>query len=169
MKTLLTGLMHPTIPKMNLLVREKFLFTKEIYIENNDFMEDPIPKFFRLSPGNEVRLRYGYIIKCIEVKKDPDSGEIIELICTYDPETRGGNTPDGRKVKGTIHWVSASNHISAEVRLFDRLCSETNPDISSEESLDHVLNPNSLEIIYSAKLEPELSKSTLEDHFQFEE
>ena len=131
-------------------------------------MENPIPKFFRLSPGNEVRLRYGYIIKCIEVKKDPNSGEVIELICTYDPETRGGNTPDGRKVKGTIHWVSASNHISAEVRLFDRLCSDTNPDISSEESLDHVLNPNSLEIIYSAKLEPELSKSKLEDKFQFE-
>ena len=158
----------PNHPKNESFGTRKIPFTKEIYIESNDFMEDPIPKFFRLSPGNEVRLRYGYIIKCIEVKKDPDSGEIIELICTYDPETRGGNTPDGRKVKGTIHWVSASNHISAEVRLFDRLCSETNPDISSEESLDHVLNPNSLEIIYSAKLEPELSKSTLEDQFQFE-
>ena len=158
----------PNHPKNESFGTRKVPFTKEIYIENNDFMEDPIPKFFRLSPGNEVRLRYGYIIKCIEVKKDPDSGEIIELICTYDPETRGGNTPDGRKVKGTIHWVSASNHISAEVRLFDRLCSETNPDISSEESLDHVLNPNSLEIIYSAKLEPELSKSKLEDKFQFE-
>ena len=158
----------PNHPKNESFGTRKVPFTKEIYIENNDFMEDPIPKFFRLSPGNEVRLRYGYIIKCIEVKKDPDSGEIIELICTYDPETRGGNTPDGRKVKGTIHWVSASNHISAEVRLFDRLCSDTNPDISSEESLDHVLNPNSLEIIYSAKLEPELSKSTLEDQFQFE-
>ena len=158
----------PNHPKNESFGTRKVPFTKEIYIENNDFMEDPIPKFFRLSPGNEVRLRYGYIIKCIEVKKDPDSGEIIELICTYDPETRGGNTPDGRKVKGTIHWVSASNHISAEVRLFDRLCSDTNPDISSEESLDHVLNPNSLEIIYSAKLEPELSKSKLEDKFQFE-
>tara|TARA_B100000945_G_scaffold124558_1_gene98978 strand:+ start:3264 stop:4931 length:1668 start_codon:yes stop_codon:yes gene_type:complete len=158
----------PNHPKNESFGTRKVPFTKEIYIESNDFMEDPIPKFFRLSPGNEVRLRYGYIIKCIEVKKDPDSGEIIELICTYDPETRGGNTPDGRKVKGTIHWVSASNHISAEVRLFDRLCSETNPDISSEESLDLVLNPNSLEIIYSAKLEPELSKSTLEDQFQFE-
>ena len=158
----------PNHPKNESFGTRKVPFTKEIYIENNDFMEDPIPKFFRLSPGNEVRLRYGYIIKCIEVKKDPNSGEVIELICTYDPETRGGNTPDGRKVKGTIHWVSASNHISAEVRLFDRLCSDTNPDISSEESLDHVLNPNSLEIIYSAKLEPELSKSTLEDQFQFE-
>ena len=158
----------PNHPKNESFGTRKIPFTKEIYIESNDFMENPIPKFFRLSPENEVRLRYGYIIKCIEVKKDPDSGEIIELICTYDPETRGGNTPDGRKVKGTIHWVSASNHISAEVRLFDRLCSETNPDISSEESLDHVLNPNSLEIIYSAKLEPELSKSTLEDQFQFE-
>ena len=158
----------PNHPKNKSFGTRKIPFTKEIYIESNDFMENPIPKFFRLSPGNEVRLRYGYIIKCIEVKKDPNSGEVIELICTYDPETRGGNTPDGRKVKGTIHWVSASNHISAEVRLFDRLCSDTNPDISSEESLDHVLNPNSLEIIYSAKLEPELSKSKLEDKFQFE-
>ena len=158
----------PNHPKNESFGTRKIPFTKEIYIESNDFMENPIPKFFRLSPGNEVRLRYGYIIKCIEVKKDPNSGEVIELICTYDPETRGGNTPDGRKVKGTIHWVSASNHISAEVRLFDRLCSDTNPDISSEESLDHVLNPNSLEIIYSAKLEPELSKSKLEDKFQFE-
>ena len=158
----------PNHPKDESFGTRKVPFTKEIYIESNDFMEDPIPKFFRLSPGNEVRLRYGYIIKCIEVKKDPNSGEVIELICTYDPKTRGGNTPDGRKVKGTIHWVSASNHISAEVRLFDRLCSDTNPDISSEESLDHVLNPNSLEIIYSAKLEPELSKSKLEDQFQFE-
>ena len=158
----------PNHPKNKSFGTRKIPFTKEIYIESNDFMENPIPKFFRLSPGNEVRLRYGYIIKCIEVKKDPNSGEVIELICTYDPETRGGNTPDGRKVKGTIHWVSASNHISAEVRLFDRLCSDTNPDISSEESLDHVLNPNSLEIIYSAKLEHELSKSKLEDKFQFE-
>ena len=131
----------PNHPKNESFGTRKIPFTKEIYIESNDFMENPIPKFFRLSPGNEVRLRYGYIIKCIEVKKDPNSGEVIELICTYDPETRGGNTPDGRKVKGTIHWVSASNHISAEVRLFDRLCSDTNPDISSEESLDHVLNP----------------------------
>ena len=126
----------PNHPKDETFGSRKIPFTKEIYIEKDDFMEDPIPKFFRLSPGKEVRLRYGYIIKCIEVKKNPDSGEIIELLCTYDPETRGGNTPDGRKVKGTIHWVSASKNLNAEVRLFDRLCSEPDPDIPSEESLD---------------------------------
>ena len=131
-------------------------------------MEDPIPKFFRLSPGKEVRLRYGYIIKCIEVKKNPDSGEIIELLCTYDPETRGGNTTDGRKVKGTIHWVSASKNLNAEVRLFDRLCSEPDPDIPSEESLDKILNPNSLEIIIAAKLELELENAEPGNLFQFE-
>ncbi len=158
----------PNHPKDETFGSRKVPFTKEIYIEKDDFMEDPIPKFFRLSPGKEVRLRYGYIIKCIEVKKHHDSGEIIELICTYDPKTRGGNTPDGRKVKGTIHWVSASKNLNAEVRLFDRLCSEPNPDIPSEESLDKILNPNSLEIIKSAKLEHELEKAESGNLFQFE-
>ena len=158
----------PNHPKDETFGSRKVPFTKEIYIEKDDFMEDPIPKFFRLSPGKEVRLRYGYIIKCIEVKKHDDSGEIIELICTYDPKTRGGNTPDGRKVKGTIHWVSASKNLNAEVRLFDRLCSEPNPDIPSEESLDKILNPNSLEIIKSAKLEHELEKAESGNLFQFE-
>ena len=158
----------PNHPKDETFGSRKIPFTKEIYIEKDDFMEDPIPKFFRLSPGKEVRLRYGYIIKCIEVKKNPDSGEIIELLCTYDPETRGGNTPDGRKVKGTIHWVSASKNLNAEVRLFDRLCSEPDPDIPSEESLDKILNPNSLEIIIAAKLELELENAEQGNLFQFE-
>ena len=158
----------PNHPKDETFGSRKIPFTKEIYIEKDDFMEDPIPKFFRLSPGKEVRLRYGYIIKCIEVKKNPDSGEIIELLCTYDPETRGGNTPDGRKVKGTIHWVSASKNLNAEVRLFDRLCSEPDPDIPSEESLDKILNPNSLEIIIAAKLELELENAKPGNLFQFE-
>ena len=158
----------PNHPKDETFGSRKIPFTKEIYIEKDDFMEDPIPKFFRLSPGKEVRLRYGYIIKCIEVKKNPDSGEIIELLCTYDPETRGGNTPDGRKVKGTIHWVSASKNLNAEVRLFDRLCSEPDPDIPSEESLDKILNPNSLEIIIAAKLELELENAEPGNLFQFE-
>ena len=158
----------PNHPKDETFGSRKIPFTKEIYIEKDDFMEDPIPKFFRLSPGKEVRLRYGYIIKCIEVKKNPDSGEIIELLCTYDPETRGGNTPDGRKVKGTIHWVSASKNLNAEVRLFDRLCSEPDPDITSEESLDKILNPNSLEIIIAAKLELELENAEPGNLFQFE-
>ncbi|MCH2310511.1 MAG: glutamine--tRNA ligase/YqeY domain fusion protein [SAR202 cluster bacterium] len=158
----------PNHPKDETFGSRKIPFTKEIYIEKDDFMEDPIPKFFRLSPGKEVRLRYGYIIKCIEVKKNPDSGEIIELLCTYDPETRGGNTTDGRKVKGTIHWVSASKNLNAEVRLFDRLCSEPDPDIPSEESLDKILNPNSLEIIITAKLELELENAEQGNLFQFE-
>ena len=158
----------PNHPKDETFGSRKIPFTKEIYIEKDDFMEDPIPKFFRLSPGKEVRLRYGYIIKCIEVKKNPDSGEIIELLCTYDPETRGGNTTDGRKVKGTIHWVSASKNLNAEVRLFDRLCSEPDPDIPSEESLDKILNPNSLEIIIAAKLELELENAEQGNLFQFE-
>ena len=158
----------PNHPKDETFGSRKIPFTKEIYIEKDDFMEDPIPKFFRLSPGKEVRLRYGYIIKCIEVKKNPDSGEIIELLCTYDPETRGGNTTDGRKVKGTIHWVSASKNLNAEVRLFDRLCSEPDPDIPSEESLDKILNPNSLEIIIAAKLELELENAEPGNLFQFE-
>ena len=158
----------PNHPKDETFGSRKIPFTKEIYIEKDDFMEDPIPKFFRLSPGKEVRLRYGYIIKCIEVKKNPDSGEIIELLCTYDPETRGGNTTDGRKVKGTIHWVSASKNLNAEVRLFDRLCSEPDPDIPSEESLDKILTPNSLEIIRTAKLELELVNAAQGNLFQFE-
>jgi glutaminyl-tRNA synthetase len=146
----------------------KLPFSKELYIEQDDFMENPSKKFFRLTVGREVRLRYGYLITCIDIIKDPITGSIIELRCTYDPETRGGNAPDGRKVKSTIHWVSANHSIDAEVRLYERLCLDPEPDISDGESLETVLNPNSLEIIRSAKVEPSLKESTPGNPIQFE-
>ena len=131
-------------------------------------MEDPPKKFFRLTVGREVRLRYGYLITCTEIIKDPVTDEVLELRCTYDPETRGGNAPDGRKVKSTIHWVSANHSINAEVRLYERLCLDSEPDISGGENLETVLNPNSLEIIRSAKVEPSLKESTPGNPMQFE-
>ncbi|MDC0383403.1 glutamine--tRNA ligase/YqeY domain fusion protein [Candidatus Marinimicrobia bacterium] len=139
-------------------------FSKELFIEKNDFMEDPPKKFFRLGVGREVRLRYAYFIKCVDVIKD-NSGEIKEIHCTYDPETLGGNAPDGRKVKGTIHWVSSSDAIDAEVRLYDRLFSEESPD-KNKNILD-ALNPKSCVILSNAKLEPSL-ESPLESIYQFE-
>ena len=146
----------------------KIPFSKELYIEQDDFMENPPKKFFRLTVGREVRLRYGYLITCVEIIKDPTTGEVIELRCTYDPVTRGGNAPDGRKVKSTIHWVSANHSIDAEVRLYERLCLDPEPDISDGKSLETVLNPNSLEIIRSAKVEPSLKESTPGNPIQFE-
>ena len=144
-------------------------FTRELYIEQNDFQEDAPKKFFRLKPGGEVRLRYGYIIKCEEVVKDPLSGAITELRCTYDPATRSGSG-DGtqRKVKGTIHWVSASKSITAEVRLYDRLFLGENPeDVPEGQTFLNNLNPNSLEVIH-AKLEPSLAGAAAGSHVQFE-
>lgn len=144
-------------------------FTRELYIEQDDFQEDAPKKFFRLKPGGEVRLRYGYIIKCEEVIKDPQTGEIQELRCTYDPDTRSGSG-DGsqRKVKGTIHWVSASKAITAEVRLYDRLFLGENPeDVPEGQTFLNNLNPNSLETIH-AKLEPSLTTAVGGNHFQFE-
>ena len=146
----------------------KIPFSKELFIEQDDFMENPPKKFFRLTVGREVRLRYGYLITCTEIIKDPITDEILELRCTYDPETRGGNAPDGRKVKSTIHWVSANHSINAEVRLYERLCLDPEPDISDGNSLETVLNPNSLEIISSAKVEPSLKESTPGNPMQFE-
>ena len=131
-------------------------------------MIDPPSKFFRLSLGREVRLRYAYIIKCHEVVTDPNTGEISEIKCTYDPDTRGGQTLDGRKVKGTIHWVSKKHAIQAQIRLYDRLCIDTNPDISAETNLSEILNPASLTIIETAQLEPSLANSKPGDKFQFE-
>jgi glutaminyl-tRNA synthetase len=128
-------------------------FSRELFIESEDFMEDPPKKFFRLAPGREVRLRYAFFITCREVIKNAD-GEVVELRCTYDPETRGGDAPDGRKVKATLHWVSAPHAVSAEVRLYDTLFSSSNPGADSD-FLDD-LNPDSLEIINDAKLEPSL-------------
>ena len=143
-------------------------FSKELYIEKEDFMENPSKKFKRLSIGEEVRLRYAYFIKCKEVIKDELTGEPVELICTYDPKTKGGSAPDNRKPKGTIHWVSSKHSIQSEVRLYDRLCSDPNPDISDDSNLENVLNPNSLEIKKNAQLEPSLKESDSTIKYQFE-
>jgi glutaminyl-tRNA synthetase len=130
-------------------------FSRELYIEQTDFMEEPPKKFFRLGPGREVRFRYAYFITCNDVIKN-DEGEAVELHCTYDPETKGGSAPDGRKVKGTIHWVSANDAVNAEVRLYDRLFVKENPEEGGE--FIHNLNPDSCEILSNAKLEPSLAK-----------
>jgi glutaminyl-tRNA synthetase len=143
-------------------------FSKVLYIEDEDFREDPPKQFFRLAPGREVRLRYAYFITCKEVIKDA-SGKIIELRCTYDPATKGGDSPDGRKVKATMHWVSAMHAVSAEVRLYDYLFSKPDPD-DVEEGKDYKsnLNPKSLEVIADAKLEPSLKDAKPGDTYQFE-
>jgi glutaminyl-tRNA synthetase len=143
-------------------------FSRELYIEQDDFLEDAPKKFFRLSPGREVRLRYAYFITCTDVVKDK-AGNVTELRCTYDPETRGGNAPDGRKVKGTIHWVSAEHAHSATVRLYDYLFKTEFPDEPPEGGtwLDNI-NPNSLEVISNAMLEPSLAGAGPGNHIQFE-
>ncbi|MFC1737909.1 glutamine--tRNA ligase/YqeY domain fusion protein [Planctomycetota bacterium] len=143
-------------------------FSRELYIESDDFMEEPPKKFYRLAPGREVRLRYAYFIKCTDVVKN-DAGEIIELHCTYDPATRGGNAPDRRKVKSTLHWVSASDAIEAEVRLYDNLFTKENPD-DVEEGKDFTsnLNPNSMQMLSKCKVEPSLKDAKPLERFQFE-
>jgi glutaminyl-tRNA synthetase len=144
-------------------------FSRELYIEQDDFMEDPPKKFFRLAPGREVRLRYAYFITCVDVVKDPDSGEVIELHCTYDPATRGGDAPDGRKVKGTLHWVSAKHAIGAQVRLYDHLFSKENPnEVDAGQEFTAYLNPTSIEILNDCKLEPSLAAAKPADLYQFE-
>jgi glutaminyl-tRNA synthetase len=144
-------------------------FSRILYIEQDDFMEDPPKKFFRLAPGREVRLRYAFFITCVDVVKDPDSGEVIELRCTYDPQTRGGDAPDGRKVKGTLHWVSAKHAVSAEVRLYDHLFVKENPNEAEDgKDFTNYINPKSLEILKNCKLEPSLTSATAESRFQFE-
>ena len=140
-------------------------FSKELYIEFDDFMEDPPKKYFRLAPGREVRLRYAYFITCTKVIKN-DLGEVTELRCVYDPATKGGNAPDGRKVKSTLHWVSAQHAIESEVRLYENLFSVREP--SKESNILEHLNPNSLEIIGHCKIEPELAASKLGEAVQFE-
>ncbi|MBD3421654.1 MAG: glutamine--tRNA ligase/YqeY domain fusion protein [Chitinivibrionales bacterium] len=143
-------------------------FTKEIYLERDDFMEDPPKKFFRLAPGREVRLRYAYFITCTNVVKD-ESDEIVELHCTYDPATRGGNAPDGRKVKATLHWVSASHALDAQVCLYETLFTRENPDdVEAGKAFTDYLNPDSLKILKNCKLEPSLGVSKPLDLFQFE-
>ncbi|MBN1948734.1 MAG: glutamine--tRNA ligase/YqeY domain fusion protein [Candidatus Cloacimonetes bacterium] len=144
-------------------------FSKVLYIEREDFMEDPPRNFFRLAPGREVRLRYAYFIRCDRVVKDPDSGEIIEIHCTYDPETKGGNAPDGRKVKATLHWVSATHSIPAEIRLYDKLFLQENPeDVAEGEDFLTKLNPESRKILKGCFLEPGLQDINPGDTFQFE-
>ncbi len=146
----------------------KVPFSRVLYIEREDFQEDPPKKFFRLAPGREVRLRYAYLITCQNVVKD-DRGEIVELRCTYDPETRGGSAPDGRRVKGTLHWVSAAHAIPAEVRLYDRLFTVEDPgDVEDGEDYKSYLNPNSLEILTTCQVEPSLAEATPGYRCQFE-
>jgi glutaminyl-tRNA synthetase len=148
--------------------KRKVPFSKVLYIEQDDFREDPPKQYYRLSPGREVRLRYGYFITAKSVVKN-DRGEIVEVHCTYDPATRGGNAPDGRKVKSTIHWVSAAHAIDAEVRIYDRLFTKEDPNqVEEGEEFTANLNPASLEVIPQAKLEPSLATAPIEGRFQFE-
>jgi glutaminyl-tRNA synthetase len=153
---------HPDDPAAG---ARKIKFARELYIEQDDFMENPPKKFFRLSPGAEVRLRYAYFVTCREAVKN-SKGEVVELRCTYDPATRGGNAPDGRKVKATIHWVSAAHSIPAEVRLYNPLFTRPNP--SGGENFTADLNPNSLEVLTGARLESALANAQPENPVQFE-
>lgn len=146
----------------------KVPFGRELYLEREDFMEDPPKKFYRLAPGREVRLRYAYFVTCTDVVKD-ENENIIELHCTYDPATRGGDAPDGRKVKSTLHWVSAAHAINAEVRLYDHLFTKENPDDADEgEDFKSNLNPNSLEVLRDCKVEPSLKDAKPLERIQFE-
>ena len=142
-------------------------FTRELYVERDDFREEAPRKYHRLAPGKEVRLRYGYYVTCVDYTMDPDSGEVSEIHCTYDPETRGGSSPDGRKVRGTIHWVSATTAVNAEVRLYDRLFAVENPDPSAED-LAEFLNPDSLRVLTACKVEPGLAGAEPGSRYQFE-
>jgi len=142
-------------------------FSRELYIEREDFMENPPKDFFRLAPGREVRLRYAYFIKCVEAVKDPQTGEIRELHCTYDPATRGGNAPDNRKVKATLHWVSAAHAIRAEVRLYDHLFNVANPEEEGKDFTEF-LNPHSLDVLTDCRLEPGLATAKPGQAYQFE-
>jgi glutaminyl-tRNA synthetase len=148
--------------------KRKVPFSRILYIEQDDFREDPPKKYYRLSPGSEVRLRYGYFITAKSVVKN-DQGEVVEVHCTYDPATRGGSSPDGRKVKGTIHWVSAAHAVDAEVRIYDKLFSKEDPnEVEEGQEFTANLNPNSLEVIAQAKLEPSLANAPVEGRYQFE-
>ena len=144
----------------------KVPFSRELYIERDDFMEDPPKKFFRLAPGREVRLRYGYFITCVDVVKNA-AGEVTELRCTYDPATRGGDSPDGRKVQGTIHWVAASHALDVTLRLYDKLFNDPEPDASDADILD-LVNPESLTVVKGAKIEPSVGDDPIGSRYQFE-
>jgi glutaminyl-tRNA synthetase len=156
-------------PEGPIMGTRKVPFSRVLYIEQDDFLEHPPKQFFRLAPGREVRLRYAYFIKCVGVVKDERTGEVVELHCTYDPATRGGDAPDGRKVKATLHWVSAAYSIKAEVRLYDYLFIKTN--LSDEEEgrdFKSYVNPNSLEVLTSCRIEPSLAGAKPGSRYQFE-
>jgi glutaminyl-tRNA synthetase len=155
---------NPEDPAMG---ARKVPFSREIYIERDDFMEEPPKKFYRLAPGREVRLRYAYFIKCLEVVKDA-AGEVAELRCAYDPETKGGYAPDGRQVKATLHWVSAAHAVPAEVRVYDRLFTEPNPGEDKDAEFQAFLNPDSLETLKPCWVEPSLKGAAAGSHYQFE-
>jgi glutaminyl-tRNA synthetase len=157
---------NPEDPAMG---TRKVPFSREIWIEQDDFREEPPKGYYRLSPGKEVRLRWGYLITCTNAVKDPQTGEVVELHCTYDPATRGGNVPDGRKVKGTIHWVSAAHAVRAEVRLYENLFTVPDPgDVPEGVDYKVNLNPRSLEVLPCCCLEPSLATVKAGDRFQFE-
>ncbi len=157
---------NPEDPSMG---TRKVPFSRVLYVERDDFREDPPKKFYRLGPGREVRLRYAYFVKCVDVVKDPATGEVIEIHCTYDPATRGGDAPDGRKVKATLHWVSAAHAVEAEVRLYDRLfLKETPGDEKAGVDFKAHLNPESLVALRSCRLEPSLAHAIPESRYQFE-
>jgi glutaminyl-tRNA synthetase len=144
-------------------------FSRVLYIERDDFREDPPKQYYRLSPGREVRLRYGYLITCTGVVKDPASGQILEIRCQYDPATRGGNTPDGRRVKSTIHWVSAAHALDFEARLYyDLFLPENASEEDEREDFTALINPNSLEVRAAAKIEPSVRGAAPGDRYQFE-
>jgi glutaminyl-tRNA synthetase len=162
----LDAINNPEDPDMG---TRKIPFSRELYIEQDDFMEEPPKKFFRLAPGREVRLRYAYFITCVDVVKDPATGDVTELHCTYDPQTRGGDAPDGRKVKGTLHWVSASHAVAAEVRLYEHLFLKENPnEVEDGKDFTDYINPNSLKKLTNCMVEPGLAASGPGDRFQFE-
>ncbi len=154
---------HPQKEEMG---KRPVTFSREIFIEQDDFMEDPPKKFFRLGPGREVRLRYAYLVTCTEAVKD-ETGRVTELICTYDPATKGGNTPDGRKVKGTLHWVNAQDCLEADVRLYDRLFKDENPEQDKQDFIEN-LNPASLEELKGCRLEKSLGQALPEKVYRFE-
>jgi glutaminyl-tRNA synthetase len=162
----LEAMNHPADPNMG---TRKVPFSRVLYIEQEDFLEDPPKKFYRLAPGREIRLRYAYFITCVDVVKDEKTGEVVELHCTYDPESRGGDSPDGRKVKATLHWVSADHSIEAEVRLYDQLFSVPDPsDVKDGVDFKSYLNPNSLTTLTSCRVEPSLAGTAPGSRYQFE-
>ena len=157
---------NPEDPAMG---SRKVPFSRVLYIEQEDFREDPPKEFFRLSPGREVRLRYAYFITCVGVVKDEKTGDVIELRCVYDPATRGGDAPDGRKVKATLHWVSAPHAVNSEVRLYDHLFHKADPgEGEGEVDFKSNLNPKSIELLNSCKVEPCLAGAAVGDRYQFE-